>query len=468
MLAFFTRIGYTSSVPDTRVHPVPSPRPVASRVFDSLLVRPIVPAERAEWEALMARHHYLGFRTLVGEAMQYVALLEGHWVALLGWGAAAFKNRHRDAWIGWHPALQWQRLPWVANNGRFLMLPACHRPNLASKVLAVNLHRLSADWQAAWGHPILLAETFVDPTRFRGTCYRAAGWIPLGETRGFGRNGGRYYPHGQPKRIFVRPLCPQAARVLADPCPHPALQQPEVRMKVHALKLEQPGGLLDSLHAVPDPRRRRGIRHRPRALLAVAICAVLSGAKSFAAMGEWAARASQPMLRRLGCRRDPRTQRYRAPSEPTLRRLLQAIDAQAVDQAVSAWLLAQVRGTAPPPAASAVAIDGKTLRGSGGAAGKPVHVLSAFLQHQGVVVAQHAVAPTSNECTAVQPLLAPLELRGALVTADALHTRKELATFLVEDKGADYLFTVKDNQPTLKADIAALQLETFPPSAPDR
>ena len=76
--------------------------------------------------------------------------------------------------------------------------------------------------------------------------------------------------------------------------------------------------------------------------------------------------------------------------------------------------------------------------------------------------------PTSNECTAVQPLLAPLELRGTLVTADALHTRKELATFLVEDKGADYLFTVKDNQPTLKADIAALQLETFPPSAPDR
>ncbi|MEA3301164.1 MAG: DUF4338 domain-containing protein, partial [Pseudomonadota bacterium] len=331
----------------------------------------------------MAQHHYLGFRTLVGEAMQYVALLDGHWVALLGWGAAAFKNRHRDAWIGWHPALQWQRLPWVANNGRFLMLPDCHRPNLASKVLAVNLHRLSADWQAAWGHPILLAETFVDPTRFRGTCYRAAGWIPLGETRGFGRNGGRYYPHGQPKRIFVRPLCPQAARVLADPCPHPSLQQPEVRMKVHALKLEQPGGLLDSLHAVPDPRRRRGIRHRPRALLAVAICAVLSGAKSFAAMGEWAARASQPMLRRLGCRRDPRTQRYRAPSEPTLRRLLQAIDAQAVDQAVSAWLQTQVRAR-DPHATPAVALDGKTLRGSGGAAGKPVHVLSAFLQHQGV------------------------------------------------------------------------------------
>ncbi len=97
-----------------------------------------------------------------------------------------------------------------------------------------------------------------------------------------------------------------------------------------------------------------------------------------------------------------------------------------------------------------------------------MHVLSAFLQHQGVVVAQQAAAPASQECPAVRPLLAPLDLRGTLVTADALHTHKELASFLVDDKGADYLFTVKGNQPTLKADIAALELETFPPSAPDR
>ena len=130
--------------------------------------------------------------------------------------------------------------------------------------------------------------------------------------------------------------------------------------------------------------------------------------------------------------------------------------------------MTQVRALARPPAAPAVALDGKTLRGSGGAARKPVQLLAAFLQHQGIVLAQQAVPPTSKECTAVRPLLEPVDLRGMLVPADALHTSKKLATFLVEDKGADYLFTVKDNQPTLKADMAALQLETFPSSAPDR
>lgn len=91
----------------------------------------------------------------------------------------------RDRWLGWPPVLQYQRLAFLANNGRFLILPEARRPNLASRVLSLNLKRLSADWQAVHGHEVLLAETFVDPRRFTGACYRAANWLVLGQSRGF-------------------------------------------------------------------------------------------------------------------------------------------------------------------------------------------------------------------------------------------------------------------------------------------
>lgn len=119
----------------------------------------------------MDEHHYLGFRQLVGESMKYVAELNGQWVALLGCGTAAFKCGPRDEWIGWSREQQWHRLIFVTNNSRFLILPGVRIPNLASKILAMNLKRLSADWKVVFGHPIVIAETFVEHTRFAGTCY---------------------------------------------------------------------------------------------------------------------------------------------------------------------------------------------------------------------------------------------------------------------------------------------------------
>jgi len=190
---------------------------IEAKSLRSLLVRPIVAHERNEWDSLMACHHYLGLRSIVGEAMRYVAILDGRWVAIIGWGAAAFKSRHRDTWIGWKPQLQWQRLKFISNNVRFLILPDVHIPNLASKILSLNLKRLSRDWGKVYGHPIVLAETFVDTTRFTGTCYRASGWIPLGQTRGFGRSGDKYYAHGKPKTIYIHPLRRDVRRLLSEP-----------------------------------------------------------------------------------------------------------------------------------------------------------------------------------------------------------------------------------------------------------
>ena len=162
----------------------------------------------------MSRHHYLGFRSLVGESIRYVAEIKGSWVALLGWSAASLKCQPRDTWIGCPQVIQWQRLRLIVNNARFLILPHIHMPNLASKILSLNLKRLSKDWENIHGHPVLLAETFVDTSRFAGTCYKAASWIYLGQTRGFGKSSNCYFHHGQKKAIFVHPLNKRALRWL--------------------------------------------------------------------------------------------------------------------------------------------------------------------------------------------------------------------------------------------------------------
>lgn len=418
-------------------------------------VRLVHPGERRLWDRLMGEHHYLGFRSFVGESLRYVAEWHGRWVALLGWSSAALKCEARDRFIGWPEVLKRQRLCLVVNNARFLILPGERVANLASRVLSLNLKRLSGDWELAYGHSVLLAETFVDPRRFSGTCYRAAGWVQVGTTRGYGRRSGRYEPHGEPKTVWVRPLVPQAAQRLCTLGGEAMTKSEAKPMRLSRAKANE---LLRILMSLPDCRHRRGRRHDQASILAVAICAVLCGARSYVAIAEWAGRCSQNFLQRLGCRKDPRRQSYIPPSEPTIRRVLQSIDAEQVDRALSGWLQRLGGG-----AGEAVALDGKTLRGARRQSGGQVHLLSAMLHGTGVILGQSEVEEKSNEIPAAPQLLERIELGGVTVTADALHTQRDLAEFLA-NQGADYLFTVKDNQPTLKQDIAALfDSAAFPP-----
>lgn len=403
----------------------------------------------------MARNHYLGFQSIVGESIKYVAILNGEWVGLIGWGAATLKNRHRDQWIGWVAAVQYKRLKFIANNMRFLILPGKGIYNLASRTLSLNLKRLSCDWEEVYGHPVIVAETFVDMGRFQGTCYKAAGWRALGSTRGYRRNGGKYYYHGNAKTIFIRPLRRDGAKILSDPLSFLNGYNKEGIVDINALCLDGKEGLIEHLRKIPEPRKARGIRHGKISILAVAICALLSGAKGFSAIGEWAGSCSQSILRRLWCRWDRSRKRYVPPSEPTIRRLLQQVDAASVDGAVSGWLLSQAKGAE----GGALAIDGKTLKGAG-----QLHLLSAFLHHEGIVIAQKEVAAAGAEIPGARQLLKDMDISGMTVTVDALHTQKETAEFLVKEKKADYFFTVKDNQRTLKEDIKALSWESFPPS----
>ena len=431
------------------------------------MVRPIERGEVGRFNLELDRHHWLGHR-LVGETMRYVAIEDGRWVALVGFGSAAYQCRARDRHLGWSAGMRRRRLQLVVNNQRFCVLPSGRRPNLASQVLGQALRRVSADYEVAYGHPVVAVETFTDPERHRGTCYAAANFKRLGETQGYGRSAGRYHHHGKAKVCWLRELRRNARGLLSSAFEHPCIPSSRARRKAAMLDLNRVrlvggGSLLAKLEELPDHRKARGIRHRLAAILLVASAAVLSGAGSFVAIGEWAQEAPQEVLERLGARRHPRTGRYVAPHEATVRRALQAVNVEALDRAIGSWLEEEVRQGRIEEGQLAVAVDGKSVRGARQEDGRAVHLFAAMVHREGVVVAQREVDHKTNEITAFQPLLEPLDLEGVVVTADAMHAQVDHAHFLVATKGADYVFTVKDNQPGLKETLEALDEGSFSP-----
>lgn len=165
------------------------------------------PEGRAEVRATLAKFHYLGYRTSVGENLQYVVQDRGgRLLAVLVFGAPAWKCAARDQWIGWSPRQREAGLGRIANNSRFLILPRARVPHLASWILGGVGRRIAADWRRKYGHPVVLLETFVERERFAGTCYRAANWQALGATTGRSRQDRTRSLQVPVKEVFVYPL----------------------------------------------------------------------------------------------------------------------------------------------------------------------------------------------------------------------------------------------------------------------
>jgi len=189
----------------------PSPSPIESRLstLEPLSIVPAqTPPEVALFDWLLWRYHYLAYSGAVGEKIRYLAFdCCARPLACLLYGAAAWKLSIRDQFIGWSKEQRQANLCYVANNLRFLILPWVRVKNLASCLLSASLSVLCAHWQRKYGHPIYLVETFVECERFRGTSYRAANWLLLGQTQGRGRND-RFHQLRVPiKDIYVRGLC---------------------------------------------------------------------------------------------------------------------------------------------------------------------------------------------------------------------------------------------------------------------
>ena len=358
-----------------------------SRRLREVTVRPAVGAdERIRWDALMGAHHYLPFRGLVGRSVRHVAVLGEHWLALVGWHAGAFKLRARDRWIGWLPEQQFRRLHLIANNARFLILPECAAANLASRVLGLSLRRLSGDFRAMHGHPILIAETFVDPARFTGACYRAANWQALGHTRGFARKPGTpatWVPHGRPKEVLVYPLARDAREQLCrlDDAPKWRSEGDPRPWTAHRLR-----SLWECLHGVPDFRSTRGRRYPLATILAIAVAAKLAGYHGATAIGEFSQALTQHQLRALRAFYSPRLGRFTAPSTTAFVKVLTNLDPDVLDRAARTWAAQQASRTDP------VAIDGKYIRGAARYNPGAKHLLVAAAEHRsGIVLGQEAV-----------------------------------------------------------------------------
>jgi hypothetical protein len=162
--------------------------------------------DRRLWDYLVHHYHYLGRPKLVGEHLKQLVYLGEQVVGCLGWASAAWKSAPREQWIGWNVAEKRARLHLLTNNVRFLLLPWVRVEHLASKVLGMSVRGLSRMWAARYGHPVVLAETFVDLSRFQGTCYRAANWCYVGTTQGHAKRGNAYQRHGVRKALYLYPL----------------------------------------------------------------------------------------------------------------------------------------------------------------------------------------------------------------------------------------------------------------------
>lgn len=392
-----------------------------------------------------------------------------------------------------------RRLRHVVNNQRFCVLPDARVPNLASAVLAGSLHRLSNDYEEVWGYPVLIAETFTDPARHNGGCYRAANFAMLGETAGWGRGNGEYVFHGNTKQVWVRPLRRDATRLLSSPFDHPALMRGThggipLIADLNVLDFDSGTGLIARLvEGLSEHRSARGIRHSVPSIVAMSTAAALTGASSFDAIAQYAAQLPPDVLAKLGCRFHPVNKVHIAPSADTIRRCLTSLNADQLDWIVGGWLAdlgittkpkaAKRSGTAKTGGANkrvtgkhnstgdvdpdplvGIAVDGKWLRGSGVDGTDQVKLFSGMLHHNGAVIGQTQVGDDDSTCelNAMRPLLHRLgNLNGKVITADALHCQRDHAEAIIVEHHGHYLFGLKDNQPGVLAAVEAIPATEF-------
>ena len=363
-----------------------------------VVLRLAQPHERPRWDALMAKHHDLGFKQLAGRGLRYVAEYEGEWLALVGWQTGVFQCRPRARWLGWHKAVQFRRLHLIANHTRFSVLPeGAGVQHLASRVLGMNLRRLSRDWQQRWGHPIELAETFVDPQE---------------------------RPEWACGAVDVR---------------YPAAELRSLRAQ---------------WEAVEDSRSCHGRRHRLAVVLALQLLARLAGRVGGRAAEAYAKTLTAEELGALGCRRDATTGESVTPSETTFQRVMERTDPGSLERALERW-------TQPRVAASARAGAGKRIRGANRLSATGQHGATVTLvdQRTGVPVASRSYREEGGEQAAWRALLEAVDLRGRTVTLDAGHAGRETERAIVEPHGGHIMVRIKGNCELTHATLSGLNWE---------
>lgn len=427
-------------------------------------VRVPSPDQLPWFDGLLGEHHYLGAGRPVGDYLRQVVEWEGRPVALLVWGPACYALKDRDRWISWSAPQRLERLKLIVQNRRFLLLAGKGQsPNLASQALGAALRALPEQWQERFGYQPLLAESFTDPEAYAGTCYKASNWEPVGFSAGYRRHRADFYlAQERPKKLWLRPLGPHARELLR------AVQLPEAcRAGLTAapsgtlpLPVGQVDSLLDVFRQAPDPREDN-THYRIGPVLTLIALALLAGRREIAEIARFATTLTQPQRRRLGLPLKKGTRRfYQVPGYGVFYQVLTRLDPEAFAPLLNGWLQSRA-GTLP----AALALDGKMIRDHIG--------LLTLAQHedgapQALAVYDQKENTPRCEQTAAAALLENLPaLDGKIITADPLHCQRGHARTLVE-KGGEYLFQIKGNQPKLHKQaqgLDALPATPFLPTA---
>jgi hypothetical protein len=410
----------------------------------------------------MGQYHYLGEGHAVGDTMRMVAELDGEWVGLLMWGSACYRLKPRDEFIGWTPTQRARRQKLVVQNRRFLLLAdRGQHPNLASHILGAVVRELPGLWSEAFGYEPLLAETFTDIEAFEGTCYKAAGWQPLGLSKGYSRHRADFYvPNERPKKLWVRELRAKAASLLRamelpQECLKGAASDADGVLPLHQAQVES---LHEALCRVPDPRARNRSFHIG-AVLSIVAMAIFSGHTNLVQIVRFANRLRNDQRKELGLPRFKPGGSYRkVPSYKVFYSLLRQLDIDAFAQCLSAWL-AKHSGSLP----AALALDGKFIRDTVG--------IVCLVDHENGVPRAMAKASQKegegDECelkVAQRMIESQKDLTNTLITADALHTQRHTVHAIVE-RGGDFIVQAKDNQKTVR-DFAEQLTANLPPFLP--
>ncbi len=449
-----------------------------------LTVRLVRADEVAWYNALMKEHHSLGVAAS-GRVLRYVAEAGGVPLVLGTFGSAAWRLPVRDQHVGWDDGQRAVRLERMCANQRLCVLPAAAAVRHAgSRALGAMLRALPGDYLSAFGVRLMAVESFTDPAAHAGTVYAACNFTPAGSTAGYGRSRGRdYYAyHGQPKTCWLYELAPGGIAALAAGFDAPVLagrRAPDF----NRLRVSGERGLLEYLAQVTDHRKPKGRRHDLAAILVVVVVARLCGANSVLAAAQFAPTMPQEALRRCGIRYNTRLGRHVPPSHKTIKRTVRAIDAEAADAQMCAWL--RQEAAAGRLNWRHIAVDGKTVRGAVRPDGTQPHLLAAYDVTAGTVLGQADVEAKTNEITCFVPLLHAIlsnprasndgspdhdhdhdhdgdgdgdeagEGAGegeelVIVTADALHTQAGHVEAMNKLR-IGWILDLKDNQPGLYA-----------------
>jgi hypothetical protein len=420
-------------------------------------------------EALAAEHR-LGVPQSAGLRLWQIvrSSLDDEPVAVLLWAASALHLKHRDEWIGWDGMRRSQRLGLIVQNSRFLILDGKRQGNLASKAMGAALRALPAQWRVVAGFTPLLAEAFTDLESYHGTSYKASNWIPLGFTKGFERHAADFYVlHDRPKRLWVYPLHSQARELLCAAVLPAEFRPAQIAASVRSpLKVGEMKSLMDVFTNITDPRRLKSRRYSLPLMLMLVCMGLLCGSKNLNSIVGDVQLLSQVQRRALGLRKKKGKEFRGVPCYNAFRELLAMLDIDEIQTLFTQWLT-QHEGQLP----RTIAVDGKDLGKNLGIIVSMVNTTYAGsgekegLEYDGTPAPPLAMKTADNghEMKLVQEMLEDpnIDLVGALITGDALQCNQQTLHTIVAQQGAEYMVSLKDNQPTARA-YAESQLEGAP------